>query len=76
VIVFTGKVNVIALCQDFRTFIVYTSNYKVPSLQHLGPNLQNILRYLISYDYVKFVVRSTYDSGLQRAKIYLRNIVS
>ena len=35
----------------------------------LGPDLQNILRF-------KFVVRSTYDSDLKRAKTSLRNIVS
>jgi len=36
--------------------------------------------YKISYDLsqvcLKFVVRSTYDSDLKRAEIYLRNIVS
>ena len=39
-----------------------------------GPILPNILRFIL--DYRKFVVRSTYDSDLQRAKIFLRNIVS
>ena len=39
-----------------------------------GPDLQSILRFF-SYDYViKFVIRSTYDNDLQRAKISLRNI--
>jgi len=40
-----------------------------------GTDLQNI-SYDLSYDYRKFVVRSTYDSDLRRAKISLRNIVS
>ena len=50
-------------------------------LKTQGRDLQNILRF--SYDYLKFIVRSTYDSDiqraidlLQRAKIFLRNIVS
>ena len=37
---------------------------------NLGPDLQNILRFIV----LKFVVRSTCDSDLQRAKISLRNI--
>ena len=32
--------------------------------------------YDLSYDYRKFIVRSTHDSDLKRAKISLRNIVS
>ena len=40
-----------------------------------GPDLQNILRFII-YDCRKFIVRSTYDSDERRAKISLRNIVS
>jgi len=39
-----------------------------------GP-IYNIL-YDSSYDYLKFVVWSTYNSDLQRAKIYLRNIAA
>ena len=34
------------------------------------------ISYDLSYDYLKFVVRSTLDSDLQHAKISLRNIVS
>jgi len=34
------------------------------------------ISYDISYDYQKFIVRPTYDGDLQRAKIFLRNIVS
>ena len=34
------------------------------------------ISYDLSYDYLKFVVRSTWDSDLQHAKISLRNIVS
>jgi len=41
------------------------------------PDLQNILRFInLSYDYRKFIVRSTYDSDLKRAEISLRNTVS
>jgi len=32
--------------------------------------------YKISYDYLKIIVRSTYDSDLKRDKISVRNIVS
>jgi len=38
----------------------------------LGPDLLNIS----IYDYRKFIIRSTYDSDLKLAEIYLRNIVS
>ena len=41
---------------------------------HQGPDVLNILRFIV--DYPKFIVRSTYDSDLQRAKIYRWNIVS
>jgi len=34
------------------------------------------ISYDLSYDYSKFIVRSTYDSDLKRAEISLRNIVS
>jgi len=34
------------------------------------------MSYDLSYDYRKFIVRSTYDSDLKRAEIFLRNIVS
>jgi len=34
------------------------------------------ISYDLSYDYLKFIVRSTYDSDLKRAEISLRNIVS
>ena len=33
------------------------------------------ISYDLSYDYRKFIVRSTYDSDLKRAEISLRNIV-
>jgi len=39
-----------------------------------GPIYQ--IFYDLSYDYRKFIVRSTYDSDLKRAEISLRNIVS
>ena len=34
------------------------------------------ISYDLLYDYGKFIVRSTYDSDLQRAKTSFRNIVS
>jgi len=34
------------------------------------------ISYDLAYDYRKFIVRSTYDSYLKRAVIFLRNIVS
>jgi len=34
------------------------------------------ISYDLSYDYRKFIVRSTYDSDLKHAEISLRNIVS
>ena len=34
------------------------------------------ISYDLSYDYRKFIVRSTYGSDLKRAEISLRNIVS
>jgi len=40
----------------------------------LGPIYK--ISYDLSYDYVKFIVISTYDSDFQRAKISFRNIVS
>ena len=39
-----------------------------------GPIYQ--ISYDLAYDYRKFIVRSTCDSDLKRAKISLRNIVS
>jgi len=39
-----------------------------------GPDLQNILGFIINY--LKFVVRWTYDSDLRRGKISFWNIVS
>jgi len=43
-------------------------------LQPRGPIRK--ISYDLSYDYLKFIVRSSYDSDLKRAKISLRNIVS
>ena len=40
----------------------------------LGPIYK--IYYDLSYDYRKFIVRSTYDSDLKSAKICFRNIVS
>ena len=40
----------------------------------LGPIYK--ISYDLSYDYVKFIVISTYDSDFQRAKISFRNIVN
>jgi len=37
------------------------------------PDLQNILR--LSQDYLKFIVRSTYDGDLQRAKVSLSQAI-
>jgi len=34
------------------------------------------ISYDLSYDYRKFIVKSTYDSDLKHAEISLRNIVS
>ena len=34
------------------------------------------ISYDLSYDYLEFIVRSTYDSDLQRAKISARNILT
>jgi len=44
------------------------------TLQPYGPI--DKISYDLPFDYRKFVVRSTYDSDLKRAEIYLRNIVS
>ena len=43
---------------------------KVNSWRPLGPDLQNILRFIIN----KHIERSTYDSDLKRAKISLKLI--
>jgi len=40
-------------------------------LRILGPDLQNILRFIVRY-----IVRLTYDNDLRHAKIYLTIIVS
>jgi len=42
-------------------------------MQARGPIYK--ISYDLSYDYRKFIVRSTYDSDLKRAEISLRNIV-
>ena len=34
------------------------------------------ISYDLSYDYLKFIVRSSYDSDLRRAKVSLRNVLS
>jgi len=34
------------------------------------------ISYDLSHDYLKFIVRSTYNNDLQRAKISLGNIIS
>ena len=41
---------------------------------NLGPIFK--ISYDLSYDYVKFIVRSTHDTDLKCAKISLRNIIS
>jgi len=53
-----------------------TAVYWTASTSHLlrGPVYK--ISYDLSYDYRKFIVRSTYDSDLERAEIFLRNIVS
>ena len=43
-------------------------------VEALGPIYK--ISYDLSYDYRKFIVRSTYDSDLKSAKICFRNIVS
>ena len=54
-----------------------TLTIRLPARDVLGPDLRNILRFNgLSYDYPKFIARSTCDSDLQRAKISLRSIVS
>ena len=40
----------------------------------LGPDLQ--IPYDLSLDYLKFIIRATYDSDSQHAKISVRNNVS
>ena len=45
-----------------------------PSNHPWGPIYK--FSYDLSYDYRKFIVRSTYDSDLKSAKISFRNIVS
>jgi len=40
----------------------------------LGPNLQDISRFVV--DYIKFIVRSTYDSDLERGKTSLKSIIN
>ena len=43
-------------------------------IRKLGPDLQNILQFIIRLS--ELIVRSTYDSDLQRAEISLRNILA
>ena len=43
-------------------------------LKEQGPIYK--ISYDLSYDYRKFIVRSTYDGDLKRAEISLRNIAS
>jgi len=57
-----------------RRGILETTEWRHFSLSTRG--LIYKISYNLSYDYLKFIVRSTYDSDLQRAKIYLGNIVS
>ena len=51
---------------EFSLLHKVTTSYTA-CIQTWGPDLQNILR---------FIVRSTYDSDLKRAKIYVTNIAS
>ena len=51
-----------------------TLTIRLPARTSWGPIYETY--YGLSYDYPKFIVRSTCDSDLQRAKISLRNIVS
>jgi len=56
-----------------NNLIQFSSSVIMPVF--LGPDLQNILQFFIRLS-SKFIVPSTYDSDLRRAKISLRNIVS
>ena len=61
-----------ALPDDLRAQQDYESFRQ--GLKTWGPIYK--ISYDLSYDYRKFIVRSTYDSDLKRAEISLRNIVS
>jgi len=54
--------------------IVWCALVPQHELQLRGPIYK--ISYDLAYDYRKFIVRSTDDSDLKRAKISLRNIVS
>ena len=57
---------------DIRTFSTKKTYTAATAPVAQGPEVH----YDLSYDYSKFIVRSTYDSDLKRAEIFLRNIVS
>jgi len=57
------------------TFAVADTRYGRVALLVMAPGSWGPI-YKIPYDYLKIIVRSTYDSDLKRAKISLRNIVS
>jgi len=55
----------IELFQEASDEIIMTTKFRGPIYQ---------ISYDLSYDYLKFIVRSTYDSDLKRAEISLRGI--
>jgi len=56
-----------------KTLVVFTFAKNICNITG-GPIYK--ISYDLSQDYRKFIVRSTYDSDLQRAEISLRNIAS
>jgi len=52
---------------------VLTRSYYAYRREVQGPDLQNILRFIVRLS--ELIVRSTYDGDLQSAEIFLRNIV-
>jgi len=59
---------------DVYKRIILNESVPIQLAQRWGP-IYKIVSYDLSYDYRKFIVRSTYDSDLKRAEIFLRNIV-
>jgi len=68
----TAEVHTVAIWMPICLNNNRPSAHIVGVAEHImqGPDLQNIL------DYLKFIIRSAYDSGLKHAQISLRNIAS
>jgi len=73
--------NLLAGIGSLRT-VLHLMDISITIISWLGLGLEkawgtvNKISYDLSYNCVKFIERSTYDSDLQRAKISLGNIVS